>query len=75
MLVVHAEGSNPLSGGVVSTASPGSDRPIHVGPEIPITVSLGAIAGTLIVTTVASLVQDRLTRRSAEPAEPVDSVA
>jgi hypothetical protein len=45
----------------------------HFGPEIPITVSLGFIAGTLIVTTAASLIQDRSTRRSAEEAERVDS--
>jgi tellurite resistance protein TerC len=49
-------------------------HPIHVGPDIPITVSLGFILGTLIVTTVASLIKDRRTRNSIESAEPVDSV-
>jgi tellurite resistance protein TerC len=51
-------------------------QPIHFGPEIPITVSLGFIVGTLIVTTVASLIKDRRTRRAVEPnegAEPVGS--
>ena len=48
-------------------------HPVHVGPEIPITVSLGVIVGTLIVTTVASLVRDRRTRRPVEPAEPADA--
>jgi tellurite resistance protein TerC len=48
-------------------------HPIHVGPDIPITVSLGVIVGTLIVTIVASLVSDRRTRRPVEPAEPADS--
>jgi tellurite resistance protein TerC len=48
-------------------------NPIHFGPEIPITASLGFIAGTLIVTTVASLIKDRRTNRSAEQAERVDS--
>ena len=50
-------------------------HPIHVGPDIPITVSLWFVVGTLIVTTVASLIQDRRTRHSVEPAEPVDSLA
>jgi hypothetical protein len=65
------------SGAGPSSAVPfwADGRPIHFGPEIPITVSLGFIAGKLIVTTVASLVQDRLTRRSVERAEPVGSVA
>jgi tellurite resistance protein TerC len=44
--------------------------PIHVGPDIPITVSLGFIAGTLIVTTVASLVKDRHERRRRRSTEP-----
>jgi tellurite resistance protein TerC len=43
---------------------------VHVGPDIPITVSLGFIVGTLIATTVASLIKDRRTRRSVESAEP-----
>jgi tellurite resistance protein TerC len=48
-------------------------HPIHVGPDIPITASLAFIVGTLAVTTVASLVKDRRSRRSAEPAERVES--
>ncbi|HVN11324.1 MAG TPA: TerC family protein [Kineosporiaceae bacterium] len=39
-------------------------NPIHIGPDISITFSLGFIAGTLIVTTGASLVKDRHTRRT-----------
>jgi tellurite resistance protein TerC len=48
-------------------------HPIHLGPDIPITVSLGFIAGMMIVTTVASLVKERLTRRSVRAAEPAES--
>lgn len=48
-------------------------HPIHHGPDIPITVSLGFIAGMMIVTTVASLVKERLTRRSVRAAEPAES--
>ena len=47
-------------------------HPIHLGPEIPITASLGFIIGTLVVTTVASLVRDRRNRRRVEPVEPVE---
>jgi len=49
-------------------------QPIHFGPEIPITVSLGFIVGTLIVTTVASLVKDRRTRSAVEPNEAAEPV-
>jgi tellurite resistance protein TerC len=38
-------------------------EPIHIGPDIPVTVSLGFIIGTLLVTIVASLVKDRRTPR------------
>jgi tellurite resistance protein TerC len=47
-------------------------HPIHVGPDISIAASLGLIVGTLAVTTVASLVKDRRSRRSVE-SEPVPS--
>jgi tellurite resistance protein TerC len=49
-------------------------HPIHIGPDIPIAVSLGFIVGTLIVTTVASLIKDRRTRRSVEETKPVDEL-
>ena len=47
-------------------------HPIHIGPDIPITVSLGFIVGTLVMTTVASLAKDRRSRRAVEPVQPVE---
>jgi TerC family integral membrane protein len=49
-------------------------QPIHVGPDIPITVSLAFIVGTLLVATAASLIKDRRTRGSLESAKPTRSV-
>ena len=41
-------------------------EPIAWAPEIPIWVSLVVILGTLVITTVASLLKDRSDRRKAE---------
>jgi len=38
-------------------------EPVHVGPDIPVTVSLAVILGTLAITAVASLLRDRHLRR------------
>ena len=47
-------------------------KPIHIGPDISITFSLCFIVGTLIVTTVASLLKDRHTRRTHRPPPRVE---